>query len=684
MSARALENQNTGRYFNRELSWLEFNRRVLFEAQRPDNPLLERLKFAAIFESNLDEFYMVRVSGLIEQYEAQVTVKTPDGLTPAAQLTLIHETALPLRDSLSQTWVELQKELANEGIHIVTMADLNEDERGQLREYFMREVFPVSTPMLLTHASAMPFISNRSLNLAVELRDGLERKIARVKVPTSSPRFVRIAPKVDRFVFLEDLIADNVDLLFPGVTIAGVHAFRVIRDADIEIRELEAADLVSSIEETIRQRRFGDPVLLEHNPEMPVPVRDVLKKLLILEDDDTFCIDGRLGFESLWEIANLERPDLRFKRHKPVANSKHSDSEALLASMRRGEVLLHHPYDSFEAVETFVRTAERDPKVIGIKQTLYRVGKESPIVESLLSAAEAGKQVAVMVELKARFDESNNLVWARALERAGAHVAYGFAELKTHCKLCLMVRREEGGIKLYAHIGTGNYNPSTARMYTDLGLFTMDSACTMDLLQLFNMLTGFSKQTEYKKLLVAPHNLREGIIERIYREIDAHKAGRPAKIQFKLNSLVDPEVIDALYDASEAGVEVDLIVRGICCLQPGIPSQSETIRVVSIVGRFLEHSRIYTFQNGGKPEAFIGSADLMRRNLDRRVEVLAPVSDGNHIKQLSAIIDLCMRDNQNAWKLLPDGKYQRILPGKNEASFCAQSYLIKHPMGLKK
>ena len=645
------------RYLNREISWLQFNKRVLEEGKNPQNPLLERLKFLAIFESNLDEFYMVRVSGLIDQYESGMSETTPDGLTPAEQLQLVAQTALPLRREAGVALREVLEALSGAGVTVHRYAELPAKQKAELEAYFRKEVFPLCTPLILHPAPSVPFISNRSLNLAVELQDkGNVLKLARVKIPTIIPRVARLPGSKRDFVMLEDVIANNLHFLFPGVQIAGAHQFRVVRDADVEIRELEAADLISTVEESLRMRRFGAPVLLQTHPTMPKRVRTVLLKALELGEEDVFAIDSILGMEAFWDLYKIDRPSLRYPTHIPYLKDSLANAGRLFETIRRTDVLVHHPYDSFRSVEAFVASAAQEPSVIGIKQTLYRVGSESPIVQSLLDAARIDKQVAVLVELKARFDESNNLVWARALERAGAHVTYGFPEKKTHCKLCLIVRREQGKVRSYAHIGTGNYNPVTARQYTDLGLFTCDPDITQDVTELFNYLTGFSKQTKYRKLLVAPHNLREGIIDRIHREIEAFKRTKQGRIFLKLNSLVDPEAIDALYEASAAGLPVDLVVRGICCLKPGVPGLSDNIKVVSIVGRYLEHSRVYYFHNGGTPEALIGSADLMRRNLDRRIEALVPVEDPDLVKYLlQEVLEPCFRDNQKAWALMPDG-----------------------------
>lgn len=649
------------RYVNREWSWLQFNSRVLFEAQSEDNPLLERVKFLAIFESNLDEFYMVRVSGLIEQETAGMSQISPDGLDAAQHLAMIAEEVRPLRAEAAQVWEDLKGELEGAEVFLRGFDELSVEEREGLTFYFEKEIFALLTPLMMSPAMTFPFISNRSLNLAVELGDGSQSQWARIKVPPVLPRLVAVPGRKNEFVLLEDLIREHLAHLFPGVTVRGTYMFRVVRDADIEIRELEAADLIDAVEKTLRMRRFGDPVLLEVHSSMPEEGVNLLMHNLELQQIDTFVIDGLIGMDFMWELAALDLPQLKFLTHLPYRNEKYVDGESLFAQIRKHDVLVHHPFDDFEAVQAFIRSAADDPKVIGVKQTLYRVGSESPVVESLLAASEAGKQVAVMVELKARFDESNNLVWSRALERSGVHVTYGTVDMKVHCKLCLVVRKDDDGIRSYAHIGTGNYNPSTAKLYTDVGLFTSDPDICQDITELFNYLTGMSRQVKYRKLLVAPLDLREKIIDRIEREIEAFKETGRGRIAFKLNSLVDTEVIDALYEASQAGIQVDLVIRGICCLRPGVEGLSENIRVVSVVGRFLEHSRIYYFENGGDEEALIGSADMMRRNLDRRIEVLVPVQDRDQVAYLrDDVIGLALVDNQKAWRGLPDGEYEKV------------------------
>jgi polyphosphate kinase len=668
------------RYINREYSWIQFNSRVLEEAANPKNPLLERLKFLAIFENNLDEFYMVRVSGLIEQQESGIFELSPDGMSPSEQLSLISKTVLPLRRKAGDLWQKtLQPLLAEKGVLLTDFSALDERQQRAMERVYEQEIFPVCTPLMLHPAPNVPFISNRSLNLAVVLQDenGME-KIARLKIPTVVRRALRAHRKRFEFVLCEDVIRNNLQNLFPGVQIIGAYAFRVIRDADIEIREMEAEDLLETIEKSIRLRRFGDPVLLEVSAQMPESIRDTLVQVLDIPNGSVISVEGILGFDVFWELADLEIPGLKFPVYQPYIAEQLSTSKKIFETISKTDVLVHHPYDSFRAVESFVASAANDPDVIGIKQTLYRVGAESPIVESLLRAAESGKQVAVTVELKARFDESNNLVWAKALERAGAHVSYGFPELKTHAKLCLIVRREGKGIKSYAHVGTGNYNPTTARLYTDIGLFTCDSEMVQDIAELFNYLTGFSRQREYRKLLVSPISMREGILKRIHREVLRFNKTGIGRIIFKVNSLVEPEVIDAIYEAAQTGMQIDLLVRGVCALRPGLPELSKNLKVTSLVGRYLEHSRVLYFENGGEPEVLIGSADLMRRNIYRRIEVLAPVQKPEFVAHIrNEILEHYLQDTSNTWIMGSDGTYRRRTATGPE--FTAQSWFMEHP-----
>lgn len=682
-STKAKKWLRSERYINREYSWLQFNKRVLDEAANPRNPLLERLKFLGIFESNLDEFYMVRVSGLIEQQDSGVFELSPDGMSPGEQLTLISQAAAALRTTAGEIWLEkLKPQLAENGIFLHNYSDLSERQKHALQKVFAEEIFPICTPLILCPAPTLPFISNRSLNLAVVLQDeNGNEKIARVKIPNITRRAIPIHKKRHEYILVEDLIRHNLQGLFPGVSISGAYAFRVIRDADVEIRELEAEDLIDTIEKSLQLRRFGDPVLLEVSSAMPEHVRDTLMRLLELEPKDVFVLNGLLGFDFFFELAELDNnPALRFPPFSPSLPEAISTSKSLFETLSTADVLVHQPFDSFRSVQAFVDSAAKDPDVIGIKQTLYRVGAESPIVESLLAAAEAGKQVAVMVELKARFDESNNLVWAKALERAGVHVTFGIPELKTHCKLCMVVRREGGGIHTVVHIGTGNYNPTTARIYTDLGLFTKDPDITQDVAELFNYLTGFSKQREYRKLLVAPINLSEAVIRKIQREANQYKKTGRGRIIMKLNALVDPEIIEALYSAAHTGMQIDLIVRGICALRPGLPDLSPNVRVVSVVGRFLEHSRILYFENGDSPEVFIGSADLMRRNLHRRVEVMVPVERAELITYIrDEILECYLKDTTNTWVMQSDGSYRRKAPAGPD--FSVQQHFMDNPSG---
>lgn len=667
-------------YINRELSWLRFNERVLAEAENRRHPLLERLKYLAIFESNLDEFFMVRVSGYFEQIEQGLSEETPDGLNPEEQVQAILDAVKPLRDRAAKLWEEgFRASLERSRIRLRRPTELEEPVQEKLAEWFRREIFPLCTPLVLWPNASFPFLSNRSLNLAVVLNDESGERLARVKVPNGVPRLVPVPGLRGTFVWLEDLLAEHLDSLFPGMEIRASYRFRVIRDADIEIRELEASDLISMVEQTLQKRRFGDPVLLEVEEGMPEAWIKVLRRGLQLDPRDVLRVEGLIGLDGLWEIAGLDRPRLRYRPATPHNPTWTGSPEALFDTIRERDVLLHMPYDSFRAVETFVASAANDPKVVGIKQTLYRVGSASPIVESLLEASSRGKQVAAMVELKARFDESNNLVWSRALERAGVHVTYGFRDMKVHAKLCVVVRKEKDGLRTYTYIGTGNFNPNTARTYTDLGLFTSNPEVGEDVLQLFNYLTGYARPQSFSHILVAPIDVRDGILDRIEREIEICRQTGKGYLAFKVNSLVDPEVIQALYEASQAGVQVDLVVRGICCLRPGVKKQSENIRVVSVIGRYLEHSRIYYFGNGGKPECFVGSADLMRRNLDRRIEVLAPVRSRGQVSYLKGVVDACFKDNRQAWELRSNGTYRRVKPKAGDAEFVAQDAGFANP-----
>ncbi|MEK6303118.1 MAG: polyphosphate kinase 1 [Acidobacteriota bacterium] len=658
--------------FNREVSWLEFNSRVLEEALDRSHPLLERVKFISIFSTNLDEFFMIRVSGLKEQVEEGVTELSLDGMSPPAQLKLINERLRPLLDGQMKCLNnDLLPELTAAAIILTPYRALSDRERRVLNAYFMDNVFPVLTPQAVDPGHPFPYISNLSLNVGVmiepEAGDAGQTafggsRFARVKVPPLVPRLVPIADSTNSFILLEELIAANVDVLFPGMRVGDHHVFRVTRDADIEIREDEANDLLRTVEQEVRKRRFGTAVRLEVSSSMPGEMVRYLASSLKLKAEDVYAIDGPLNLPDLMALYKLDRPELKDKPLVASAPAALRTGDSIFDVITRQDVLVHHPYDSFSSVAEFINTAAVDPDVLAIKMTLYRTGPDSPIVKSLMEASERGKQVAVLVELKARFDEENNIEWARRLERAGVHVVYGLLGLKTHCKLALVVRREAGTLQRYLHIGTGNYNPSTARIYTDLGLFTSNDQIGSDASELFNYLTGFSRQTHYRKLLVAPVNLREQTSALIEREIEHQKAGRPARIIVKLNSLTDTKLIRELYGASQEGVTIDLIVRGVCSLRPGVPGLSDKITVRSIVGRFLEHSRIYYFENGGDAVVYIGSADWMQRNLDRRVELVTPIEDPRLKKRLKEeILDVCLRDNVKARVLLPDGTYERVV-----------------------
>ncbi len=670
-------------YFNRELSWLEFNRRVLEEAEDTRHPLLERVKFLAIFSSNLDEFFMIRVSGLKDQIDAGVTSTPPDGLTPSDQLTAIRTLVLPMmREQRRYFYADIMPQLTAADIHLLRYDQLTLEEQDRMREYFRSDVLPVLTPLAFDPGRPFPHISNLSLNLACWVNGPSGRHFARVKVPTSLPRLV---PVVDgtRFVWLEDVIAANLGILFPGHEIEQAYSFQVIRDADMEIQEDEAPDLLETIEQGLRQRHFGPVVRLVVDEAMPEDMVALLMENIEVDPSDVYPLQPPLGMSSLWALMALNRPELKDPAFVPSVPPQLRDvktSEELFAAIRKGDILLHHPYDSFKPVLDFVNAAATDPDVLAIKQTLYRVGRNAPVVRSLLEAQRNGKQVAVLVELKARFDEESNIGWARALEAQGVHVVYGLVGLKTHSKVTLVVRREAGGLRRYLHLATGNYNAVTAGIYTDLGLLTCDPEMGADATEMFNTLTGYSTQQFYRSLLVAPGSMRERITALIERETEHALEGRPARLIFKMNSLVDERLIRAIYRASQAGVQVDLIVRGICCLRPGVPCVSDNIRVISIVGRFLEHSRIYYFENGGEPEVYLGSADLMPRNLDRRVEVIFPVKDpaiGSYIRH--TLLEVELHNNVRARVLQPDGRYIRRKPREGEPTIDSQAWQLAHP-----
>ncbi len=685
-----------GLYINRELSFLQFNWRVLEEALGKRHPLLERVKFLSIFSSNLDEFFMIRVSGLVRQLTGGVREAPPDGLSPAEQLAAIRETILPWLAEQIKCWQQdLQPKLEEAGIHVWHYADLKGKQRKLLRRYFEQEIFPVLTPLAFDPGHPFPHISNLSLNLAVVINDPAQgQRFARLKVPDVFPRLLPIPSeekadsyeklglaqaRFNNFVWIEEVVAANLDLLFPGLEIVAAYPFRVTRDADLEIEEDEASDLLTTVEESVGMRHFGFVVRLEVDTAMPTRIREILTTNLGIAPYQVYAVDGPIGLADLMNLLAVDRPDLKDQPFAPAVPPALARGENIFAAIRRHDILLYHPYDSFGPVVDFVRAAARDPNVLAIKQTLYRTGKNSPIVDALMEAREQGKQVAVLVELKARFDEENNIVWARALERDGVHVVYGLVGLKTHAKMCLVVRREPEGIVRYVHLGTGNYNATTARVYTDLGYFTCDPDIGADVSELFNALTGYARQTQYRRLLVAPGQMRQGILQRVEREIARHRQHGDGYLAFKVNHLVDPLCIQALYRASQAGVKIDLQVRSTCCLRPGLPGISENITVTSIVGRFLEHPRIYYFRNGGEEEILLGSADLMQRNLDRRVETLFPVVDPDLREALrDNILRVHLQDNQQARRLLPDGKYEWVRPHSGEPELSSQAWMIEH------
>jgi polyphosphate kinase len=661
---RAGTSKEALRYINRELSWLDFNGRVLHEARDPRNPLLERVKFLAIFANNLDEFFQVRVAGLRQQVAARSARLSPDGLSAADQLARIRPEVQRLVAEHAAAFAVVRRALAGEGISIVKYARVPQ-HHARLRERFLDEIFPVLTPLAVDPGHPFPYISTLSLSIAVGLRDpdSGERLFARVKVPPILPRLLEVEPNT--FVMLDQVIANNLDALFSGMEITDAHLFRVTRNADLAIEEDEADDLLLAIEEELRRRRFGEAVRLEVERSMPQSTRKILLAGIGLAEEDCYEVSGMLDLTGLWVIAGLDRPDLQAPAWTPVVPARLAPPDEdvpadTFAAIRGGDILVHHPYESFTAsVERFIAQAAEDPDVLTIKQTLYRTSGDSPIVHDLIRAAERGKQVVVLVEIKARFDEEANIVWARKLEQAGAHVVYGLVGLKTHSKVALVVRREGSLLRRYVHIGTGNYNPKTARLYTDLGLLSCRPELGADATDLFNVLTGLSRQREFRRLLVAPHSLRSRILDLIEREIGFARAGREARIVLKCNAIVDPASVEAIYAASQAGVDVELIIRGICSVRPGVPGLSERVRVRSIVGEFLEHSRIFGFGNGGQPDWYIGSADLMERNLDRRVEAAVPIEDPEARARIDEAIEIMLADDRHSWQLGTDGAWRR-------------------------
>ena len=684
-------------FFSRDLSWIEFNHRVLEEALNPDLPLLDRIKFISIFFTNLDEFYMIRISGLKEQIRANIIEPSIDGLTPIEELKRAEEMIKPQVDTLLKYWKNtLVDELKENNIFIANIDELSKDEQKKLTEYYNNEIYPVLTPLAFDPGRPFPYISNLSLSFAIQVKKtNSELYFARLKIPNILPRLIKldnvIATNCDesscaKFIWLDDLIYHNINSLFPGLEIISAHKFRITRNTDLEIQEDEADDLLAIIEENVKRRKFGSVVRCEVEKDMPEFMIDILSKNLQISEKDLQIVDGPMGLSSIMSLYDLPFHHLKEKPFHPVLPKafEEEDRESIFDLITQRDILLHHPYDSFSPVVDMIKEASRDPNVLAIKQTLYRVGSHSPIIKYLIDAAEAGKQVAVLVELKARFDEENNIFWAKALEKAGVHVVYGLVGLKTHAKMTLVVRKESK-VKRYVHLGTGNYNPSTAKLYTDYGFMTDDEDICSDVSEVFNYLTGYSEQKKYRKLWVAPLNIRKEFLKLIGEEIDNAKAGKKAHLIFKMNSLVDPTLIAALYEASNQGVKIDLIVRGICCLVPQVPELSENIIVRSIVGRFLEHSRVYYFYNGGKEIMYLGSADLMQRNLDRRVETLFPIENKAIKKSIKeTLLDISLKDNQKARILLPNRRYVMNHKLYNQDVVNVQEWLMDYATGSEK
>ncbi len=674
-------------FINRELSLIEFNRRVLEEAQDESNPLLERVKFLAIFNSNMDEFFMIRVAGLKQQVAAGLTKTPADGLSPTEQVMAIHKKMHILIEEMHRCYKDIHESLREENIYLHHYEELSAEQQQYLNHYFNREVFPILTPLAYDPGRPFPHISNLVPNLGVFVRDtetGVEN-FARIKVPTvrALPRLVAVEPLPNddsltyRFIWLEDLIANNLEGLFPGFEVAQAHTFRITRNADMEIEADEAGDLLEAIEETVRRRHFGVVVRLSVSASMPDSMRHLLFKNFDVGPQDTYEMRSPMALSGLMSLTKLDRPDLKDKPYQPTIPARLRDlrhREEIFDVIRQGDILLHHPYQSFTPVIDFLKAAANDPKVVAVKQTLYRAGQNSPVVDALMEARENGKQVSALVELKARFDEESNINWAKALERVGVHVVYGFRSLKTHSKICLVVRRDDdGSLRRYVHLSTGNYNAITANIYTDMGLFTCRPEFGVDASNLFNALTGYSKKTDYNKFLVAPLALRKGLSYLIDREIAWAEKGKPGHLILKMNALIDSAFIKQLYQASQAGVKIDIIARSICGLRPDIPGLSDNVRVISIVGRFLEHTRIYYFYNGGNPEIFLGSADIMSRNLDRRIETMFPLEDAAIKQDVLESLEISLADNTQARLLQTDGTYTRLKPKDGEAAHNSQA-----------
>lgn len=655
------------RFIERELSWLDFNQRVLELAEDPRTPLLERVNFLSIFASNLDEFFMVRVASLKRRIATGIAVPSPSGLSPQQVLAEISQRTRIMQQRHADLFTkELLPSLAEANINLVSISSLTSDEKNHLHEYFSLQVFPVLTPLAVDPAHPFPYISGLSLNLAVVLRNPKTKAehFARVKVPPLLPRFVRVPGSSTSYVPLEEVMGEFLGELFPGMEVIQHHTFRVTRNEDLEVDEDEGENLLIQLEKELLRRRFGPPVRLEVASNIDEKVLSLLQRELDIDISDVYHLPEPLDLRSLNSLYGLKRPELKFEPHQVTTNPRleadEDEAADIFAALRKTEVLVHHPYESFAtSVQAFLEQAAQDPQVLAIKQTLYRTSGDSPIMDALIEAAEAGKQVLALVEIKARFDEQNNIGWARKLESAGVHVVYGLVGLKTHCKLSLVIRQEGDQLRRYCHIGTGNYNPKTARFYEDFGLLTSRADVGEDLTKLFNLLSGYASEPKYKSLLTSPVGVREGLTERINREVENHKAGKPARIAFKLNSLVDERIIDELYKASQAGVAIDILVRGMCSLRPGVSGLSETIRVRSVLGRYLEHSRIFYFENSGEPDVFIGSADMMHRNLDRRVETLVRISQPDQIADLRSVLDLGMSENTSSWHLDADGHWLR-------------------------